>query len=721
MRQVAQNYRTGELAILDVPVPACKPGGVLVRSRYSLISTGTEMMKVSEAQLSLLGKARARPDQLRKVLDSATQLGPVATYKKVINRLDSYSPLGYSSAGVVIEVGKGAEELSVGQAVACAGNEHALHADVNWVPVNLCTAVPDAVDARLAAFATVGAIALHGVRRAEVALGETACVIGLGLIGQLVVQLLVAAGVRVVGIDPDQDRCALAESSGAMACGAATPEGLDRVDQVLAAGSGGLGADHVVIAAGGSSNDPVRVAARFARDRARIVDIGKTRLDLPWNDYYEKELDVRFSRSYGPGRYDPRYELEGVDYPAGYVRWTERRNLGCFLDLVGRGQLRLDALLSGVFPLDDAVDVYSRLRAGDLKGVAFLFEYPDGGDAAPRWPQALPARTPTTPVLRPSSGAVRLGFLGAGNYATSMLLPHLAGREDVHLVHVTTTTSLSAVNARRRFGFAGASTDPSAILDDESIDAVFVVTRHRSHAELTCRALERGKTVFVEKPLALSDDELAQVVETVESTGNDRLMVGFNRRFAPLLVNLRRRFGVAGGQAVVRYLVNAGPLDPGSWYRDARHEGSRFQGEGGHFIDAIGWWLGAQPMEVHGQGTSSDDLVATLRYDDGSVASLAYVTSGNPRFAKETFEVAAGGRTARLDNFRKATVWSGRRARVERATGATDKGQRQQLAQFLEAVRSGGPMPIDLASLVTTTRATLAIVESRVNGRPLPV
>src|SRR6185437_234530 len=326
MKQVAQNYKSGELAVLDVPAPACKPGGVLVRSLYSLISTGTEMMKVSEARMSLLGKARARPDQVRKMVDSVAQQGAVATYKKAMSRLDSYTPLGYSLCGVVVEVGVGAEQFSVGQMVAAAGNEFALHAELNWVPTNLCVPVPDGVAAEHAAFATVGAIAMQGVRRAEVALGETACVIGLGLIGQLVVRLLVASGVQVVGLDVVAARCRAAEKAGAVACAAPDEAGLSEIEQVLLSRTGGLGADHILLAAGGDSNGPVEVAARLARDRARVVDIGKTRLDLPWNSYYEKELDVRFSRSYGPGRYDDRYELEGVDYPAGYVRWTERRN-----------------------------------------------------------------------------------------------------------------------------------------------------------------------------------------------------------------------------------------------------------------------------------------------------------------------------------------------------------------------------------------------------------
>ena len=383
MKQIAQNYKTGELTVLDVPVPACRPGGVLVRSLFSLISTGTEMMKVTEAKLSMVGKARARPDQVRKVLDTVAQQGPVATYKKVMNRLDSYTPLGYSLCGVVTEVGRGAEDFRVGQLVAAAGNEYALHAEYNWVPANMCVPVPQGVSAEHAAFSTVGAIAMHGVRQGEVQLGETACVIGLGLVGQLVVRLLVAAGVRVVGLDVIEDRCKRAEQAGAAFCAAPTDEGMAAVQQALAELTSGRGADHVFLAAGGASNGPVEIAVKLARDRARVVDIGKTRLDLPWNAYYDKELDVRFSRSYGPGRYDDRYELEGIDYPAGYVRWTERRNIECFLDLLAHKEIEVETLITGVFPVEQATAVYADLASGAVPAVGVLLSYPSPSADSP--------------------------------------------------------------------------------------------------------------------------------------------------------------------------------------------------------------------------------------------------------------------------------------------------------------------------------------------------
>jgi predicted dehydrogenase/threonine dehydrogenase-like Zn-dependent dehydrogenase len=719
MKQIAQNYKSGDLVVLDAPAPACRPGGVLVQSLFSLISTGTEMMKLAEAKMSMVGKARARPDQVRKVLDTVAQQGAVATYKKVMNRLDSYTPLGYSLCGVVVEVGRGADEFRVGQLVAAAGNEYALHAEYNWIPVNMCAPVPPGVSPEHAAFSTVGAIAMHGVRRAEVQLGDTACVIGLGLVGQLVVRLLIASGVRVIGLDVIEARCRLAEQTGAVLCAAPNDEGMATAESSLDEISAGRGADHIFLVAGGSSNAPVETAARLARDRARVIDIGKTRLDLPWNAYYDKELDVRFSRSYGPGRYDERYELEGIDYPAGYVRWTERRNLECFLDLIARKQIEVETLVSGVFPVENASAVYADLASGSLKAVGILLEYP--AHPADAQPTAVTSIVRTSPAPAPhgrSDGLLTIGFIGAGNYASATLLPGLAGMPSVNLAHVATTRSLSAINAQRRFGFTTTSTNADAVLEDKTLDAIFIVTRHHTHADLVCRALETGKAVFVEKPLALTREELDRIVEVIANTGNDRLMVGFNRRFAPLLTQMRSQFGPACSSAVTRYLVSAGPLTADSWYRNDALEGSRFTGEGGHFIDTLSWWTGSLPEEVYAvPGPEKDDVQATVRFRNGSSGVISYVTGGNTRFPKETFDAAAGGRSARLDNFRKATIWAGRRQSTSRAHGQ-DKGQRTELARFVEASLTAAAMPIPLEELLAVTSATIAVRESLSSGRP---
>ncbi|MGH3914195.1 MAG: bi-domain-containing oxidoreductase [Pseudonocardiaceae bacterium] len=777
MKQVVQNYKTGELALLDVPAPMCKPGGVLVRTRFSLISTGTELMKVGEASMSMLAKARARPDQVAKVVQSAATVGVLATYRKVINRLDSYTPLGYSLCGVVEQVGAGVTDVTVGDLVACAGNEHALHGELNWVPKNLYCRVPDGVAARHAAFGTVGSIAMQGIRRGEPQLGDVALVIGLGLIGQLVVQLLVASGVRVVGVDPDPGRCELAERLGALVCDDPGSGVVDTATDELTAGHG---VDQVYLAAGGSSNEPVELAARLSRDRGRVVDIGKCRLDLPWNAYYEKELDVRFSRSYGPGRYDPAYELEGRDYPIGYVRWTERRNLECFLDLIAGGRVDVEPLISQVADFAAAVQTYEGLNSGELKAIAVLFRYPDRPDAevsgaAEPTAAAVPissngassngasangasangasangactngasakgiftegiftegaasnGHAPAVPSRMvdvrstPTGQALRVAFIGAGNYASSMLLPHLVGRPDVELHQVVTTSALSAANAKRKFGFASASTDVEALLADPTVDAVFVVTRHSSHAELTRRALLAGKAVFVEKPLALDEAELELVCSAVAESGNDRLQVGFNRRFAPLLGQAKDRLGRRVGPASVRYLINAGRLEQNSWYGRQDREGSRFVGEGGHFIDTVSWLLDSEPSSVFACATPGpSDLQVILGYPDGSTAVITYATSGAAGFPKETIDLLADGKVLQLDDFQRTSVHGPKRWSTPRLPRGRDKGQRAQLDAFLAAVRAGGPMPVPLDSLITTTRATLAVQTSLSSGAPV--
>ncbi|EMD29131.1 bi-domain-containing oxidoreductase [Amycolatopsis azurea] len=714
MKQVVQNYKSGELALLDVEVPACKAGGVLVRTAYSLISTGTEMMKVSEASLSLVGKAKARPDQVAKVMQSVATNGLGATYRKAMNKLDSYTPLGYSLCGVVEEVGAGIHDVAVGDYVACAGNEHALHAELNWVPKNLYTKVPDGVDPRHAAFGTVGSIAMQGVRQGEPQIGDIALVIGLGLIGQLVVQLLVASGVRVVGVDPDPARCALAEQLGALKCGDPS-SGV--IDTAVAEISSGHGVDQVYLAAGGSTNEPVELAAKLARDRGRVIDIGKCSLNLPWNAYYEKELDVRFSRSYGPGRYDPEYELEGRDYPIGQVRWTERRNLECVVDLMGSGRLDVEPLISHVSEFSDAVETYRKLNEGELKAVAVLFEYEKRAATTtePVAEVAMPKTVTTRAVPRP--GGVRIGFIGAGNYASSMLLPHLTEMEGVDLTEVVTTSALSGANAKRKFGFGRATTDLDTMLDDSSIDAVFIVTRHSSHAELTRRALLAGKAVFVEKPLALSEKELEIVLGAIEESGNDRLQVGFNRRFAPLLGESVLHFGPRIGPASVRYLVNAGQLDAGSWYNQADSEGSRFAGEGGHFIDTVSWLLGSDPVSVYATATPGhQDLQILLRYPDGSTASIAYTTSGSSAFPKETIDVTADGKVLKFDDFARASVFGRKKWASSRIPKGRDKGQAAELEAFVTSLRTGVAMPVSVESLVATTLATLAVNRSLETG-----
>lgn len=728
MKQIAQNYKTGEISLLDVPVPATISGGVLVRTEYSLISMGTESMKVRESKMSLVGKGRARPEHVEKVLQSVAQQGALATYKKVMNRLDSFTPLGYSLCGVVTEVGPGVDDFVVGQRVACGGDQFAHHAQYNWVPKNLCVPVPDGVRGEHASFTTVGAIAMQAFRQAQAGLGETACVIGLGLLGQLLVQIARSAGLSVFGIDPSDERCELAMQMGAISCSSTDTESFEAMMAKLMDVTGGHGADYVFLAVGGNTNQPVEQAVKVARDRARVVDVGKCRLDLPWAPYFEKELDLRFSRSYGPGRYDPTYEVQGIDYPIGYVRWTERRNMQCFLELLEKKLIDLDPLVSHVLPFDDAISVYEKIGKGNYPGLGIVFDYPkgngvDGAVLERRMPAIAKATAARNGAAGTSTDRVRLGVVGCGNYATTMILPHLKDRADVSLVEVATATALSSANAQKRFGFERVSTDYQGLLKDDGIDAVMIMTRHNSHAAMVCDALRAGKTVFVEKPLAVNEDQLRAILDTIEETGNQRLMVGFNRRFSKLLVDLKAAWGPLAGPQVIRYTANAGQLEKGSWYGQTGSEGARFVGEGCHFVDVASWWFGCEPAEVFAARTTDDpdNMAATVLYPDGSMAEIAYMTKGDPRYPKETIEIFGDGKVAKLNNFRSTELWSNGKRAKRRSVIGVDKGQSNEVEAFISAVRSGGDMPISLQSMVSTTACTFAALRSATSRRAEPV
>jgi predicted dehydrogenase/threonine dehydrogenase-like Zn-dependent dehydrogenase len=707
MQQISQNYRTGEVRLETTCPPRLRAGGVLVRTRYSVVSAGTEGMKVREAKLSYLGKARARPDQVKRVLSTLRQQGLGATYHKVMNRLDKLTPLGYSIAGEVIAVGEHAEEFHVGQHVACAGAGYANHAEVNFIPRNLVVPVPQDMPLQHAAFATLGAIALQGFRQAELQLGESACVIGLGLLGQLLIQILQAAGMRVIGVDVLEERCRIARACGAIALQPGDPVLRATVDRI----TGGQGADAVFIVAGSDDNRPVELAVELARDRARLVDIGKTRLDLPWNACYLKELDVRFSRSYGPGRYDPVYEEQGVDYPVGYVRWTERRNMASFLDLVAAGRVRLDPLVSDIRPFAEAAQVYREIAEGRGGGLAIVFEY----DVT----RPAPARSVVTGAsarrsVRPLASGVRIGFIGAGNYALTMLLPHMRGDATVQLDTVATATGLTASDAARKFGFRHTTTEYREILENPEIDAVVIATRHSSHARIAAEALRAGKAVYVEKPLALTLRELAQVRRAILDSGNDRLMVGFNRRFSPLIRAIAASFSGSAVPVVVHYRVHAGRLEAGSWYLDAS-EGSRFVGEGGHFLDTVAMIAGARPAVVYARSllpekTSADDrdnLSVIVQLANGSLGNIIYSTQGGAAMPKEYVEVFGGDRSAQILNFEASVWYEGDRVRKRR--WRLDKGQKDQMASFIACVRAGSAMPVATETLIDSTLATLAV------------
>jgi predicted dehydrogenase/threonine dehydrogenase-like Zn-dependent dehydrogenase len=671
-------------------------------------------MKVREGKMNYLQKARARPDQVKKVIQSVRQQGLVATYNKVMNKLDSLTPLGYSLSGRVIDVGRGAEEFSVGQLVACAGGVYANHSEANFIPKNLVVPIPASVRPEHAAFATLGAIAMQGYRQAKMQLRESACVVGLGLIGQILVQILNAAGIRVMGVDISEERCGLARDSGALfAVTADDPTLMEHIKRETQ----GAGADCIFITAGGKSNQPVEMAVAMARDRARVVDVGITRLDLPWKDYYEKELEVVFSRSYGPGRYDPNYEERGIDYPIGYVRWTERRNMQAFLDLLAARKIDLTPIVSAIFPFDEAEKVYRDMAAGKHEGLGILFQYPADPLEKQNRLVLKPARLPVK-----ARDNVRLGVIGAGNYASSMLLPHLVNIKNVELLEVATATSLSAKNAARKFGFKRISSDYQGMLHADDIDAVVIATRHKAHAVMTAEALATGKAVFVEKPLAIDLEGLENLRRVIEEIGNDRLQVGFNRRFSPAVASVKKLLGPNKAPMVMTYRVHAGPMGSGSWYLDPE-QGSRFVGEAGHFLDVFAYLTESRPVSVSakalrpGNPTQDDleNLAVVIQYQDGSVGNLLYLTQGGAKVPKEFLEVFAAGRTVQMHNFEYLMVFEGVSNKKVKL-GGLDKGQKAEMHAFVEAVRTGGPMPIAAQELFDTTVLTISAWEAAASG-----
>jgi polar amino acid transport system substrate-binding protein len=704
MKQVIQNVRTGVLKVDEVPETICKPGGILVANAASLISAGTEKMAIDFAEKSLLGKARERPDLVRQVLGKLKRDGLRNTINTVRARLDAPLALGYSCAGVVREVGRGAEEFRLGDRVACAGMNYASHAETIFAPKNLAVKMPDNVSFDEAAFVTLGAIALQGVRTAEVKLGEAVAVIGLGLLGQITSQILKAAGCRVIGIDLDASKIELARTLGA---DAAVERGGD-VEAAVAQFTEGFGVDAVIVTAAADTNDPIELAGAIARDRAIVAMVGAVRMEVPRKVYYEKELQLRLSRSYGPGRYDASYEEQGIDYPIGYVRWTERRNLGEFLRLVAGGAVKLESLITHRFPIERAEAAYEIItgkRRENFLGV--LLQYPNEWAIADR-PRVIALRETR------KRGDVRLGVIGAGNFAKSVLLPRLAKLPGVTLAGIATATGRNAKAVAEQYGFGFCATDYRELLSREDIDTVLIATRHDTHARIAAESLRAGKTVYLEKPLAIDQEGLNEVAEAVAQTGG-RILTGFNRRYSSLSVELKAFFANAGRLAVA-HRVNAGEVPQESWIQQAEG-GGRIVGEVCHFIDYLQFLSGAEPEEVFAYASEADTLVIVVKLSDGSVGNINYFAMGDRALPKERIEVFGGGRVAVLDDFRQLELWrDGKRKLTKRL--AQDKGFDRELAAFVNAASEGEPMPISWRSLALTTLATLRIEDSLRSGKP---
>jgi predicted dehydrogenase len=703
LKQVVQAVRGGRTRVADVPAPSLRAGGVLVRTRWSLISAGTEKLIIDLAGKSLLGKARARPDLVKKTIEKVKREGVVATYRAVSGRLSGDVPLGYSASGEVLAVGRGVTGLSPGDRVACAGAGWANHAEILCVPRHLCARVPDGVDLRAACSATLGAIALHGVRTADARLGETAAVVGLGVLGQLAVQMLRASGVRVVAVDTDPSRAELAKRLGAEA---AVGGGDDAVAAVRGL-TGGHGADVAIVCAGSESSEPVSLAASLCRRRGVVVVVGAVGMDLDRRTFYERELSLRMSTSYGPGRYDPQYEERGLDYPYAHVRWTEGRNLEAFLALVARGAVDVRPLVTHEFAIEEAGAAYD-LVTGEKResflGIALRYD----GDARAPLATAEPPRAPGR------GDGVRIGVIGAGQFGTAVLLPALKAAAGARLTVVATGSGSTADAVKRTFGFARAAADAKEILGAADVDAVVVATRHDSHARLAGAALAAGKPCFVEKPLAITAEDLARVVLAMRATPG-LVCVGFNRRFAPASVALRKQLAARTSPLHARYRINAGAIPASHWTRDADVGGGRIVGEACHFLDLVAFLAGSPIDTVYAERAGDDGAVALLRLADGSTATVDYVTAGDASLPKEHLEVHWEGTSWVLDDFRSLTKHAGGRRR-EVWSGSQDKGHAAEIAAFVRAVTKGEPSPVPFDEAVAATEATFAVLDSIATG-----
>lgn len=716
MKQVVQNFRSGQLKVEELPPPALRPGGVLVRTAFSLISAGTERTIVETAQSSLIGKARSRPDLVRQVVDTFKREGLSSTYEKVKARLSQTKELGYSAAGTVVEVGSKVAEFRVGDRVACAGVGYASHAEVIYVPKNLCCKIPEAASLEAACYTTVGAIALQGIRQADPRLGEAVAVIGLGLVGQLTVQLLKAAGCRVLGIDIDRSACELATKSGAdVVADSASAQA------ACAALTEGHGADCIVITAASKTSEPIELAAELARDRARVVVVGLVGMDVPRNLFYAKEIELRLSRSYGPGRYDAEYEEKGTDYPIGYVRWTENRNMEAFLHLVAEGKVNTDLLTTHRFEVERAAEAYDLILNRGQRYCGIVLEYPQRNSAK----TAETAKTPKT--AKPlAGGELGISFIGAGNFARGVLLPIVKRQAKLQLVAVGAATGLSAKNTAEQFGFSYSTTDYQEILSDQKSQLVFIATRHDSHAQMAAEALRHGKHVFVEKPLAITEESLREVIAAAR-VSNRLLMVGYNRRFAPIAKEIKASFSSRSGPMTIVYRVNAGELASDHWTHDSDEGGGRILGEVCHFIDFVQYLTDALPVRVNAErvsrraaGAVDDSVVISMSMSDGSISSIVYAASGDSSLGKEHVEIFCDGSVATIDDFKSGALIRNRK--TTRLGGrAQDKGHAAEIAAFVEATRAGGDSPIGLESLAATTLASLAAVESANTGSTVSV
>ena len=732
MKQVLQHARTGAVSVEDVPAPQLLPGCVLVRVSASVVSAGTERASSEFAKKSLLQKARSRPDLVRDVINKAQRDGILAAIQTVRTRLDQPQNPGYSSAGTVLAIGEGVTDILPADRVACAGAGFAVHAEIACIPRLLMARIPVsegnsgvAVPFEEAAFATLGAVSLHGIRTSEVKLGDIVGVIGLGLMGQLTVQLLKAAGCRVVGMDIDASRADLARHMGADGVAHST----EAFRNLCLEMSHGLGVDSVLIAAETSSSDPVNLAGAVARDRAIIVAVGTVGIDIDRKAYYEKELDFRVSRSYGPGRYDAAYEQKGRDYPIGYVRWTETRNMEAFLQMLAEKKIRVGPLITHRFAIDRAESAYELITGRSSQGyLGVVFEYAENGCES----RALTLVTVKPSATRPADASVKelaVGILGAGGFASSTLIPAMKSSSKTSLLTVCAATGAHAQHAARKFGFRDCTTDENEVLRNPTINTVVVATRHHLHAGQVVAALAAGKNVFCEKPLCLSEDELGAILRAYygSESGRPSLMVGFNRRFAPMTVRVKTFLAPISEPLALHYRINAGFLSPDHWVNDREQGGGRILGEVCHFVDLLMFLAGSPIVEVGARSVgagprySGDNVLISLRFANGSEGTISYLANGDRSYSKERIEVFGGGCTAVLEDFRRLELVRNGHKEVVSSRWRQDKGHRAEWEAFAGSVNRGSGSVIQIEEVVCSTLATLRIDQAVATGERLEV
>ena len=709
MLQLTQKLKSGIMSILEVSYPALNPGTILVKNHYSLISAGTEGSTVKAARKGYIGKARERPQQVKQVFDTLKSQGIVQTYRAVMKKLDAQSPLGYSCAGEVIGVGSGVKGINAGDLVACGGLT-ACHAEIVAVPVNLCVKLNPGADLKQAAYNTLGAIALQGVRQADLRLGETCAVIGLGLIGQLTAILLRASGVRVLGVDVNQHMVDLALKN-CLDLGINRKDG--GIEDRIYSFTNGIGCDAVIITAASDSLDPINFAGAVSRKKGTVVVLGAVPTGFDREPhYYKKELQVRMSCSYGPGRYETRYEEKGYDYPPAYVRWTENRNMQAFQEFIACGKINVNYLTTHAFPLEKASEAYDMMMTKSEPFVGILIEYDVSKSLDPG---------ATRIALTPSalkSAQVSIGFIGAGSYAQSYLLPNLPNDKNISRCGVMTSRSTGARSAADRFGFGFCTGSEDDIIGNNDINTVFIASRHDSHAGYVLKALKAGKHVFVEKPLCLTENELHEITSVYQSKADKpQFMVGFNRRFSPFARVLKEFFG--SGPLAMSYRINAGKIPASSWIQDPETGGGRIIGEVCHFVDLLTYLSGSLPVSVYAVSVDDCDglddiLTIAIKYRNQSVGNISYFSNGDKSLSKEYLEVYGNGSTAVLDDFRSLKIHSCGK-KTEKKLFSQDKGQKQEIVEFINGIQSGkSAIPFD--EIFNTTLLTFKIIESLRTG-----